>query len=49
VCSVFDVAERVRLELEQFFAAAVAFERKELAILGWGDRDDAIALIRASQ
>src|SRR3989442_7368607 len=35
VRSIFDVGERVRRELEQFFLAAVAFEGKDLKILGW--------------
>ena len=35
VHSVFDLHERVRLELEQFFTAVTAFEGKELTILGW--------------
>jgi inorganic pyrophosphatase len=46
VRSVLDVGERVRLELQQFFLAAVAFERKDLTILGWGGPEDAIALVR---
>jgi inorganic pyrophosphatase len=46
--SIFDFAERVRLELRQFFLAAVAFEAKDLEILGWAGPDDAIALARAS-
>lgn len=48
VRSVFDVGERVRLELQQFFLAAVAFEGKDLKILGWAGADDAMALVRAS-
>ncbi len=46
--SVFDVGERVRLELERFFLAAVAFEGKELAILAWAGPDEAYALVRES-
>jgi inorganic pyrophosphatase len=34
-----DLSSRTRLELEHFFSAVVAFEGKDLAILGWGDRD----------
>jgi inorganic pyrophosphatase len=45
VRTVFDVAERVRLELQQFFMAAVAFEGKELAILGWAGPEDAMAVV----
>ena len=33
-----DLSTRIRQELEHFFTAVVAFEGKELAILGWGDR-----------
>src|SRR5215831_13698167 len=47
--SVTDVSDRIRRELEQFFLAAVAFEGKELAILGWGSPRDALDLVRASQ
>lgn len=36
-----DVPVRLREELEAFFAVAVAFEDKELALLGWGGRDEA--------
>ncbi len=40
---------RMREELEAFFAAAVAFEDKELAFLGWGGRDEAHeAVVRGS-
>jgi inorganic pyrophosphatase len=49
VQSVFDLNLRIRLELERFFEAAVAFEGKDLEMLGWGGPKDAIALIRASQ
>jgi inorganic pyrophosphatase len=47
--SVFDFHERVRTELERFFFDAVAFEGKELKILGWGGAGDATALVRASR
>jgi inorganic pyrophosphatase len=46
--TVFDLNERIRLELEQFFLAAVAFERKDLKILDWAGPDDAMALVRAT-
>jgi inorganic pyrophosphatase len=46
--SVFDFHERVRTELERFFTEAVAFEGKELKLLGWGGPTDAVALVRAS-
>jgi len=44
--SVLEVGERVRLELQQFFLAAVAFEGKDVEILGWAGPEDAIALVR---
>ena len=46
VRSVFDVSERTRLELQQFFTAAVAFEGKEIAILGWAGPDEALTVAR---
>ena len=39
---------RLRAELEQFFTAAVAFEGKEVRLLGWGDSTEADALVRAA-
>ena len=36
-----DLPIRMREELEAFFAAAVAFEGKDLALLGWGGREEA--------
>jgi inorganic pyrophosphatase len=36
-----DLSARTRLELEHFFTAVVAFEGKDLTILGWGDREAA--------
>jgi len=32
---VFDRAERVRAELEQFFTVATFFEKKNVQVLGW--------------
>ena len=46
--SVEDVPKRTLAELEQFFTAAVAFEGKELALLGWGDAEEAHAIVRTS-
>jgi inorganic pyrophosphatase len=46
--NVFDLSERTRLELERFFVTAVAFEGKDLKILGWAGPDEAMALVRAS-
>jgi len=45
---VFDIDERIRQELEQFFLGAVAFEGKDLKILGWGGPEDAMTLLRNS-
>ena len=39
---------RVREEIEQFFLAATVLEGKEPRLLGWDDRDAALALIRSS-
>jgi inorganic pyrophosphatase len=47
--SVTDFSDRIRKELEHFFLAAVAFEGKELTILGWGGPRDALDLVHASQ
>ncbi len=41
-----DLNARARLEPEQFFHAAVAFENKDLELEGWGGPAEAIALIR---
>jgi inorganic pyrophosphatase len=49
ILSVFDLSERVRLELERFFTAAVAFENKELTLLGWAGPDAAMKLVSASR
>jgi inorganic pyrophosphatase len=43
------VDARLRAQLEQFFAAAVAFEGKDLRLLGWGDANEADALVRAAE
>ena len=40
---------RLRAELEQFFLAAVAFEGKDVRLLGWGDADEADAVVRAAE
>jgi inorganic pyrophosphatase len=44
-----DVDARLRAQLEQFFTAAVAFEGKELRLLGWGDANEADAVVRAAE
>lgn len=48
LASIDDLAERTRAELEQFFTAAVAFEGKDLEILGWAGRDEAESLLRSA-
>jgi inorganic pyrophosphatase len=40
---------RLRAELEQFFLAAVAFEGKDVRLLGWGDADEADAVVGAAE
>lgn len=45
VASVFDLPHGRREELESFFAASVAFEHKDLTILGWTGPDQAITLL----
>jgi inorganic pyrophosphatase len=48
VRSVFDFDERIRLELERFFEHAVAFQGRELKLLGWDGPSEALALVRES-
>jgi inorganic pyrophosphatase len=43
-----DVPKRIRDELAHFFSAVVAFEGKELRLLGWGDAEEAADLVRSS-
>jgi len=45
---VTDIPERVREECVEFTRAAGALEGKDVAILGWGAAEEALALIRAS-
>jgi inorganic pyrophosphatase len=49
VRTVFTLPKRLRDELECFFATAVAFEKKNLRILGWAGPNEAKALIRTSR
>jgi inorganic pyrophosphatase len=42
-----DLPERVRDECVQFAVGAAMLDGKDLTVLGWGDPDDAVALIRA--
>ena len=48
VSSVFDLSERARAELERFFLNAVAFEGKDLKILGWAGPSEAESLVASS-
>jgi inorganic pyrophosphatase len=48
ITSVFDVTTRVREEIEQFFRHAVAFEGKDLTLLGWQGPTEAQAAVAAS-
>ena len=48
VKSVADLGERTRSELEQFFRTAVAFEGKQLEILGWTGPSAAMNLVRSA-
>jgi inorganic pyrophosphatase len=46
--SVFDLSQRVREELEHFFLSVVAFEGKDLRILGFDGPDGGDRLVRAA-
>lgn len=46
--SVSDIDPSMRAQLERFFEHAVAFERKDLRLLGWGDAAQADELLKAS-
>lgn len=46
--SIGDLPPHVCEELERFFENAVAFERKDLRLLGWGEAADAEELLNAS-
>jgi inorganic pyrophosphatase len=48
VRSIFDFPERARLELEQFFIHAVAFEGKSLKLLGFDGPAEADRMLRAA-
>jgi len=47
--SVRDLSTRMREEVEQFFLASVAFEKKDAKILGWAGPREALALVRTSR
>jgi inorganic pyrophosphatase len=44
--TVQNLPERVRQELQQFAIAATALEGKDVRIVGWGDADAAVRLVR---
>jgi len=46
--SIFDLPERTRAELERFFLNAVAFEGKNVTLLGWAGPDAAGAALNAA-
>jgi inorganic pyrophosphatase len=46
--TVFEMPERLRKELDFFFLEAVAFEGKNVSLLGWKGPEAGIALIRRS-
>lgn len=48
IASIFDLTGRIRDEIEQFFLHAVAFEGKELALLGWQGPREAQTLVQTS-
>jgi inorganic pyrophosphatase len=47
--SVNDLPERMRDELAHFFVSSVAFEKKELKIVGWVDSEAALELVRRTR
>jgi inorganic pyrophosphatase len=47
--TIFDMSERVRLEQQQFFQAAVEFEGKDISILGWAGPEEALAVARSAE
>jgi inorganic pyrophosphatase len=48
VQTIFDLPERVRLEIEQFFQTVVAFEGKDLRLLGFEGKDEADRVLRSA-
>ena len=48
VQTIFDLPERVRLEIEQFFLTVVAFEGKDLRLLGFEGKDEADRVLRSA-
>ena len=43
-----ELGPRLQAQLEQFFTAAVAFEGKDVRLLGWGGAEEADALVRST-
>ena len=48
VQTIFDLPDRVRLEIEQFFQTVVAFEGKDLRLLGFEGKDEADRVLRSA-
>ena len=48
ITTVFDLSERTRAELEQFFLAATFFEKKNVGMLGWEGPERARAFVEES-
>jgi inorganic pyrophosphatase len=48
VRSVDDLPDRLRAELEHFFTAVVAFEHKQVRLLGWSGPAEADQLVRSA-
>jgi inorganic pyrophosphatase len=48
IATVFDLPERTRAELEQFFLAATFFEKKNVKMLGWDGPERALAFVKES-
>jgi inorganic pyrophosphatase len=43
------LSARLRAEIERFFLSSTFFEHKDAAVLGWGDTDEAWALVQAAR
>ena len=48
ITTIFDFPERIRAELEQFFLTVVAFEGKEVRLLGFDGPEEAERMLRAA-
>jgi len=48
IATIFDLSERNRAELEQFFLAATFFEKKNVRLLGWDGPERARAFVKES-